>query len=250
MDPSQRLAPSLENLPLPAEHYDADVAMLSRTLILVTVLLASSQEARADVSQEGQVWTAFLSTAKPAGDTSELRLWLDLHLRRAAGGLVHIARPAVGWSFSPSLSAWAGYAWVPVVPDEADTVNEHRAWQQIIVKHGFANWSLQSRTRFEQRFSGAGDDVGLRVREFVRASWTPGPAAGHGLVFWDEAFVGLNAPDWGAPRGLDQNRLFLGPFAAIGDTMRLEMGYLFLWLERDSGDTIAHVLATNLFATF
>ena len=178
------------------------------------------------------------------------RFWLDMHLRRSSSNIVHIARPGVGWSFSPSVSAFAGYAWVPVLPDEGDTVNEHRLWQQLIFKHSIGDLSLQSRTRFEQRMSGAGDDIGFRVREFVRASWSAGQDGRRGLVVWDELFVGLNEPDWGAPKGLDQNRTFVGPFTAVGESMRLEMGYLLLWLNRDSGDTVGHVLATNLFATF
>lgn len=219
-------------------------------LVVAGLLAVAAGRARADVNQEGQIWTAFLSSAKPYGDSSKLRLWLDVHLRRASSNIVHIARPAVGWSVSPRFSVWGGYAYVPVIPDGGDTVNEHRAWQQVVFKHSIGNWALQSRTRLEQRFSGGGDDVGMRVREFVRASWTSSGSGKVGLAFWDEVFVGLNETDWGAPRGFDQNRIFAGPFHKVGEKMRLEMGYLFVYLNRDSGDTIGHVLATNLFASF
>lgn len=222
---------------------------MPRRLFLTLLLLISfglSKVARADVDQEGQVWTAFLSNAKPQGDSSGLRLWLDLHVRRADSGIVHIARPGLGWQMSNKLSVWAGYAWVPVIPDVGNTVHENRFWQQLILKHDIGNWSLQSRTRFEQRLSGAGDDVGFRVREFLRASWRADSKGTYGVAIWDEVFIGLNEPDWGAPKGFDQNRLFAGPYHKVGDRMRLEMGYLLLYVDRDS-DTLGHVLATNLF---
>jgi len=210
-------------------------------------MLTGVPRAAADVDHDGQIWTAVLSSGNPGADSSKLRVWFDAHLRRSSGGIVHIARPAVGWSFSPSLSVWAGYAWVPVIPDEAATVHEHRAWQQIIFKRNVGSLSLQSRTRFESRFSGAGDDVGFRVREFVRASWQKHPSSRRGFVVWDEVFIGLNEPDWGARKGFDQNRLFVGPFFKVGKRMRLEMGYLFLFAERGDTDTVGHVFATNLF---
>ena len=208
--------------------------------------LGQAKVALADTDHDQQVWTAFLSNAKPQGDSSGLRLWLDLHLRRADTGTVHIARPGLGWQLSNKLSLWAGYAWIPVVPDSGSTVHENRFWQQLIVKHNVGNWSLQSRTRFEQRLSGAGDDIGFRVREFVRASWRANPKNTYGLALWNEVFVGLNEPDWGAPQGLDQNRFFAGPYHKVGDKMRLELGYLLLFVDRDN-DTLGHVLATNLF---
>ena len=88
--------------------------------------------------------------------------------------------------------------------------------------------------------------MGLRVREFVRAGWSWRDDGTFGLVLWDELFVGLNEPDWGAPSGLDQNRVFGGFFLKIDSNLRLEMGYLSLYLNRDT-DTLGHVLATNLF---
>lgn len=88
--------------------------------MLFVLLMMIAKPAHADVSQEGQIWTAFLSTAKPKGSDSGLRFWLDMHLRRSSSNIVHIARPSIGWSFTPSVSGWAGYAWVPVLPDEGE----------------------------------------------------------------------------------------------------------------------------------
>lgn len=200
----------------------------------------------AETENEAQVWTALAGTARLGERSTGPALWLDLHLRRGDAGTVHISRPGVGWQLSSWLSVWAGYGWIPVLLDESDTIHEHRLWQQVILAHKpTQRLSLQSRTRFEQRFVGSGDDAGFRVREFVRVGYVF--AGDFGLVAWDELFLGLNEPDWGAPDGLDQNRLFVGGSVQIREEMRLEMGYLSVFLDRGDADILAHVLATNLF---
>ncbi len=119
----------------------------------------------------------------------------------------------------------------------------------MIFQHGFDfGLSLQSRTRFEQRFHRSGGDVGFRLRQFVRANWRPSAKVPIGVAFWDEIFVGLNDTDWGAPSGIDQNRAFLGPFLQMTPWARLEAGYLFVYLDRAS-DLYAHVVAVNLFVS-
>ena len=75
-------------------------------------------------------------------------------------------------------------------------------------------------------------------------SWGVSPTP----MAWDEVFIGLNDIDWGAPRGLDQNRLFVGGWAAVAPHLRVELGYLFLYVDRDD-DTVGHVLATNVFVS-
>jgi hypothetical protein len=149
---------------------------------------------------------------------------------------------------SPSLSAWAGYAWVPVFTDApGDALHEHRTWQQgILQKQLPSRIQLQSRTRFEQRFGEGSSEVGLRLRQFVRAGWNPWKDSPVGAVAWDEVFVGLNETDWGAPKGFDQNRLFLGFSLAMAPHARVEAGYLFLYMDRAT-DLYGHVLAVNLF---
>ena len=219
------------------------------SIVLLLATLAAGVDAKAQVSHDPQIWTAVLGTAKLSDTDTGPSLWLDMHLRRSGGGTLHIFRPAVGWRHDDWLSFWAGYAWVPVLPDEADAVHEHRPWQQVIVKNGgTAPVSLQARTRFEQRVTTGGNDVGFRLREFLRVSWSWRDDKAFGLVGWDELFVGLNETDWGAPTGLDQNRFFAGGYALAGPNLRVELGYLSLFLDRDE-DIIGHVLAANVFVS-
>lgn len=212
--------------------------------------LAAPSGARGQDRQDAQVWAAVLATAATRPAPPNLSFWLDVHGRRGGAGTVALVRPGIGAELTPWLSVWAGYAWIPTFDDTSgSTAHEHRIWEQFILQHVFedAGISLQSRTRFEQRFSGAGDDVALRLRQFVRANWRPHPDFPVGVAFWDELFVGLTQPDWGAPQGMDQNRAFLGPFLQMAPWARLEAGYLFVYLDRGTSDLYAHVLAINLF---
>ena len=221
----------------------------ARSFALVLALGSStlgSSTAHAQDQSEFQLWGALLSTAHVSSNTPRLAFWLDIHARRGEAGTVHIFRPGVGLVVNDWLSLWAGYAWVPVFTDGAGRRDEHRLWQQVILGTKAWDFTFQSRTRFEQRFAEGGDEVGFRIREFVRVNWQPNERNPLGIAIWDELFLGFNDTDWGAPAGFDQNRLFVGPFLQAAPWARLEIGYLFVYLDR-MPNVRAHVLAINLF---
>ncbi len=226
--------------------------LVALTVLGLILMVSAPSTATASDRDEFQLWAALLGTAAIAPAPPSFALWLDAHTRRGAAGTTRIVRPGVGLEATPWLSLWAGYAWVPTSTDATEsTIHEQRAWQQGVLKHRFdaIGVALQARTRFEQRFSDQGDDVGFRLRQFVRANWQPRADVPLGMAAWDELFVGLTRPDWGAPRGIDQNRVFLGPFLQIASWSRLEAGYLLAYLDRDPNDLFAHVLAINLFVS-
>ncbi|MDD9965021.1 MAG: DUF2490 domain-containing protein [Myxococcales bacterium] len=199
------------------------------------------------IDDEFQSWGAYIFTGQLEREAPSLRAWTDLHVRRGSGGSVLIARPGLGYTFAPWITLWAGYAWVPTFDDAAGSqVDEHRIWQQLTLQHAAAGWLVQSRTRLEQRFSELADDVGLRVREFVRVNYRPWPDLPFGVAVWDELFVGLNDPGW-AVQGFDQNRLFVGPALYVMKSLRIEVGYAFVYLGREPADRIQHVWGVNFF---
>lgn len=226
----------------------------SRTMLLlgVAALVASVSvlpgTAHAQGRDEYQQWAALFVNGRLDPTTPRLNLWFDAHARRRGNGTLLIFRPAVGLDVAPWLSIYLGYAYVPLFTDGQATLHEHRIWQQATLRHRFDfGLAVQSRTRFEQRVSDAGGDVGLRLRQFVRANWQPKPDIPLGIAFWDELFIGLNDTDWGPAAGMDQNRVFLGPFLMMAPWVRLEAGYLFAYLDRGTTDLYAHTLAVNLF---
>lgn len=225
---------------------------LSPSLILAATtalsVLVHGPTAEAQHTQRFEVWYSMPMTVDVGEELPRLQLWLDEHVRRGPQQTVHITRPGLGLRIYDWLTVYAGYAWVPTFVDEPRaTRHEHRLWEQLI-----ANWSpvgsvgIQVRTRFEQRFSDAGDDVALRVRQFARLLWKPAQTAPLAFVVWDEVFVGLNDADWGPAAGYDQNRLFAGPAFSIDDVARFEVGYMVNHLRREPENVIGHVLYTQL----
>lgn len=214
--------------------------MVSVLLFLLGCALSSAH------AKEG-IWIGAFAQA-PVGESEKVRLWLDLHDRRGKSTAVNLVRPAVGWSLTPRSSLWLGYAWIPTVPDEGAVTHEHRIWQQALLSAAPTDGlSLLLRPRLEERFL-PGESLGLRVRLFGRAGlrlredW--------GVALWDEVFVQLNEPGWTAPAGLDQNRLFVGPFVQPSPDVRVEVGYLQQWLPRPEESTLYHLSAMNLFVSF
>ena len=217
-------------------------------MLVLALGVAIHSGASAQTRNEFQAWNAGMLTADLGPDqTPGPALWLDLHVRQGERDRVHIVRPGLGLNVTPYLSLWGGYAWIPVSPDEGSVSHEHRIWQQMVLQFALAHRvKFMSRTRYEQRFSEDGDDVGLRLRQMLRASWQPDPSIPIGVVAWDEIFFGLNDTDWGPEAGFDQNRLFVGPMLRVNSWARFEVGYLLAVLDRDP-DVIAHALSVNFF---
>jgi hypothetical protein len=224
--------------------------VLALSTASICFLLAPSSHAQ--TSEDVQVWSAVLGTADLPMPYPRVAFWLDTHIRRSDASTVGIVRPAVGLHVTPWLSFWQGYAWIPTSRDATDDrVNEHRSFQQLIAQHSLEiGLSLQTRLRFEQRFSDAGEEVGFRFRDFVRVGWQFSKDVPLGAVVWDELFLGLNETDWGARSGFDQNRFFVGPFWQAASYARLEVGYLSLFVERADSNLLGHVAAVNLFLSY
>lgn len=213
--------------------------------VLAIVALERSASAQTSTFQE---WLSLPATYDIG--TADLRpqLWTDLHVRRRSGSTLFILRPAVGLRFNRTVTAHVGYAWIPTFQDgAARDSHEQRAFQQVLFNFAqVPRFAFQSRTRLEQRFSTLGDDVALRVRQFVRAGWRIASDAPYLLVLWDEIFFGLNDVDWGPRTGYDQNRLFLGPGVDVpGVGGRFELGYMWNNI-RGRPSVNAHVLFVQL----
>jgi hypothetical protein len=206
------------------------------------VLLAAPSRVRAEV----QAWEVIQVLGRLDKEGSSPAGWLDLQLRRRGGATQYIARPGLGWAFTPTLFVHAGYAWIPTDPDDATYTSEHRIWQQVLFNGKFSDdLKYQLRGRLEQRF-GPNSGVGLRTRGLGRIQWQPSHCFAMQLVAWDELFIGVNETDDFKFQGFDQNRAFVG----LGtDTpvrgLRFEAGYMHLLSQ--GGDRSDHVFV--IFAT-
>jgi hypothetical protein len=213
-----------------------------RCSLVVGLLLVLAGPTHAEL----QAWNALFAQARAAPEGG-VAAWFDLHARRRGGSSQLLIRPALGYAFGPSLLVHAGYVAVPTLVDDGDDQLEHRSWQQVIWAPTVTpDLKAQARLRVEQRFGG-GDDVGHRLRGFVRGQWAA--SSRFQLVAWDEAFVQLNDTDWGPVAGFDQNRLFLGIGADTAvPGVRVEIGYLHVYLH--AVDRMDHAVMVNVFANY
>ena len=226
----------------------------ARLLICVAGILLSTAPARAELVQDGGAWLAFFgqgSFKELSPDTARLRWWFDGQARFSgeADGLSQtIVRPGVGWSITPRVSVWLGYGWIRDYPPSAPTLDENRIWQQLLWAPRFGELRFQSRTRLEQRFREGGDDVGWRLREFVKVVYPILSSERLFLAAYEEVFLNLNDTDWGPQAGFDQNRVFLGLQASITESVQIELGYLNRYVYRPGRDGLMdHLASVNVF---
>lgn len=214
---------------------------------LFCILLCASLNSRAD--DDFQSWN-MIAINGPVAEGSKWLAWFDGHarFRNDANNLgTSIIRPAFGYRVNDKLDVWFGWARVTGHRDGPD-FKENRIWQQATYPIAeFWGGKFSGRTRLEQRKGLGFDDVGLRLRQFVR--WArPIPDTDFSYVFMNELFVASNDTDWGQDSGYDQNRAFFGAAWQIKEKLRFEAGYMHNHLNRAENQT-NHVLSLNLFVS-
>lgn len=219
---------------------------MRRWVGLIATLIAFEAVA---VEQRGEAWILAVAQGRAS---SLVRWYAEVQPRTAfnAGESVRLlVRPAVGFQLTPQVSLWAGYGWTPVLVPTF--VNEHRAFEQLLLEHRLGPWMLVNRTRFEQRFVEGSGGVSLRLRHMVRALVRFGEASPLGVAMYDEPFFGLNDLGAGPVAGFDQNRAFLGLNYKLDPLFQVELGYLNTLSRRRAQDTLmGHTVLLFLLADF
>ncbi len=152
--------------------------------------------------------------------------WLEVQPRLSDSSNQFIIRPALGVQLNPRVQLLAGYQYQLTDPDSRDAVNEHRLWQQALVRLAGTPGKavLISRSRLEQRFVVGESDDAMRFRQFLRGQvWLD---ARWSLIGVSEVFVGLESTSWGQRSGPEQLRNFIGFGRALSPRLTLEGGYL------------------------
>lgn len=217
--------------------------------ILITFAFVSNLHA--EVEEDGAFWINLNAQGKLPSDNFNWYAEYQPRWRQEGKHLdVSIIRPAIYYSINENSSVWVGYANVRFHPSGRSSREENRLWQQYLLKfEPVENVYMQSRTRFEQRHFENASDTGYRLRQLFRVS-VPIKATSYSFVFWDEYFLHMNDTDWGAVRGFDQNRAFLGVNAKINPHVALEVGYLNQLINTRNIDRENHVLSTTLNLQF
>lgn len=207
------------------------------------VLLALAASPADSAEPDGQLWTTVIANGELAGDLAasvelQTRFGDDASRLRQSN-----LRVGLGYRASEVLTLYGGYALVTSHRGSRPDLTEHRLWQQAsyaLVASGAVH--VAGRTRLEQRFFEASNDVGWRLRQQVRLAFPLTSERGPSLVATGELFIALNDADWGARNGLDQVRSFAGVNLPIGPRQTVEIGYLNQYVRRvDADDQINHV---------
>ena len=235
------------------------LALLSAST--VPLLLVSASNAHAQTVDDTGLWLGVfsrgdISLESHETSSSRIKWWFDGHARffdDTDGFGQSIVRPGIGYALTDSVTVWAGYGWIRTSPVSGLDFDEHRVWQQLTWSKELQPFTLGLRSRLEQRFLETGSDTGWRFRQLVSARRPLEFAPNFSLVVWDELFVHLNHTNWGADRGFDQNRIFLGfgwkPNPC--SQSRVELGYLNQYVDRRGRDGLSnHLIAINFYPSF
>ena len=226
------------------------------SLFALWVALFAPASALAQTVDDAGLWWAFFGQ----GDLHDeectdlpLKWWFDGHARfldDADGFNQSIVRPGVGVSLGERSAIWAGYGWIRTSPLTGSDFDEHRIWQQWTWSDTHEPITFALRSRLEQRLIETGDDTGWRFRQLVRAQHNLPRFPRLILVAWDELFVHLNDTDWGAERGFNQNRVFVGLGVKCDrpSSLRTEVGYLNQTIKVSGGANRSHhILSVNIY---
>ncbi len=234
---------------------DARANVIGLLLASIATLGAS---ARAQTRDDGGLWAMWLAQGDFGAldpEWKRVRWWFDAQARYREDGEqldAELLRPAIGYALSPRVTFFVGYLALRAHPADRDEFFEHRPWQQLTWNAPTDGFTLQSRTRLEERFVEDQSETGWRLRQFFKLTT---PLSADRRLFasvYDEAFFDLNDTRWGQDPGLRQNRAFLGLgwFFDEAHHHSLEVGYLSQWLDRPDEDRLNHILSINLFSTF
>ncbi len=183
------------------------------------------------------------------------RWWLDAQLRWREDGQAYdtgLVRPGLGYAITDRITAHLGYARIESDPAGRSAFHEDRVWQQLTWNLPVEGFTLQSRTRLEQRFLEDQSDAGWRLRQFFKSTVPVVEDRTTFVSIWDEMFWDLEDTSWGQRTGFRQNRAFLGLGQILDEkkTISIELGYLNQWIDRPGEDRLNHILLVCMFMTF
>lgn len=226
--------------------------LIGSALFLSFATLANAKIMAEDFQTWGNITaTGSLGFINP--DLKNAKYWLEGQGRfgkdtsQFSQGMV---RAGLGYAVTEKVSVWLGYAFVPTEEPFAKVpFDEHRIWQQVLWSDKFADITLTSRSRLEQRFIPTGSNVGWRFRQMFKASVPI--AYDFSFVISDEYFANINKTNYGADEGFDQNRAFVGIGYNFDKNIKTEIGYMNQYIRKPkAADRMDDILSVNLYLNY
>ena len=157
-----------------------------------------------------------------------------------------LLRTGLGYTFGESeRNILLGYGYILSENYTSDSdpkvrVNEHRIFQQFISKQKLGKLKLSHRYRFEQRF--VESDFKMRIRYFLGLNIPISSKEQNKYYFsaYNELFLNTKSKLY------DRNRLYGGFGYQLDKIVRLEMGYMNQFFNKESRDQFNIVAFVNL----
>ncbi|HSI46015.1 MAG TPA: DUF2490 domain-containing protein [Methylophilus sp.] len=156
-------------------------------------------------------------------------------------------RPALFYKLSPQTNLWLGHDTIIGHPEGKSAYHETRWYEQFQYQfEPVSSVTFSNRTRLEERSREGFQDTGHRLRQMIKATMPLKMHPQLSLVISNELFINFNPTDWGARRGIDQNRLFIGSNWAFNKSSYLEAGYLNQIVHKATTNLENHVITATL----
>lgn len=242
------------------------------TICLLIVLLAfAGHRAKAQTSPRinSDNFNAWVVYSGQHLITGKFGLHAEVQIRRNDGGASWqqlLLRPGIFYKAGKNVLVTAGYAYVETypygdIPIAKAAFPEHRIWQQLQLTQQTGGVDITNRLRLEQRFFG---DAAIgtftnvryenRVRYMLKANIPLGKTSPLYVPVYDEVFIafGKNVKY----NTFDQNRFGLGLGLNMGKYTKIEVGYLYQYVQQRNltagfNQVVEnnHTIAINVFSS-
>lgn len=174
-----------------------------------------------------------------------------------------VLRPGVSYKLNDKFTGAVGYAYVSnrvIIDGETDRVDEHRVWEQMILRHKIGRISISHRLRVEQRWIStvaAPDDYQAqqRFRYFLRGlipfSNQEKFTKGFYAAVQDEVMFNYVNKEVTNNSFFDQNRAYAGFGYRFNAKFDLETGYMNqLVMQRNGGSLTNNIIQLSFYTRF
>ena len=214
-------------------------------IFLTCALISLGSQSFAALPGPYGFWPCYYGSA---AITNKWGIWGESQIRMYdyTGDLEQLLlRTAVTYNLGPDNNQQIsqGYAYIRSEPynlntEEKGVTEEHRIYQQLILKQRFSRFYLTHRYRMEERF--LQDDFRLRFRYFISGNFCLNKKElGPGTIFltaYNEIFLHADKPVF------DRNRLYAGLGYGISKSLRLEAGNMWQIQETTSRPQLQVIL--------
>lgn len=156
-----------------------------------------------------------------------------------------LLRAGLGYNVSQNSNVLLGYGFIASEnyigdSENKDKVSEHRIFQQFTTKQTIRKLNLTHRYRFEQRF--IEEDFRIRFRYFLSLAHPLIKLSESNNIYlsaYNEIFLN------GDSSVFDRNRLFAGFGFGLNANLKIEVGYMNQFFERNSRDQLNIITKLN-----